>query len=76
MSTISSITSIENNLDIYRGKDCMKKFFEFLKIRKFKKTEKLLLADAFENFSNTFLEIYELDSAKFFSASGLAWQVP
>ena len=27
MSTISSFRSIENNHDVYRGKDCMKKFF-------------------------------------------------
>ena len=34
----------------------------------------LLLADVFENFRNMFLEIYELDPAKFLSAPGLAWQ--
>ena len=28
---ISSFTSIENKHDIYRGKDCMKKFCEFLR---------------------------------------------
>ena len=33
-----------------------------------------LLADVFENFRNMCLEIYELDPAKFLSASGLAWQ--
>ena len=27
MSTISSFRSIENKHDVYRGKDCMKKFF-------------------------------------------------
>ena len=26
MSTISSFRSIENNDDVYKGKDCMKKF--------------------------------------------------
>ena len=31
MSTISSFRSIENKHDIYRGKDCMKKFCEFLR---------------------------------------------
>ena len=30
MSTISSFKSIENKHDVYRGKDCMKKFCEFL----------------------------------------------
>ena len=34
----------------------------------------LLLADVFENFRNMFLEIYDLDPAKFLSAPGLAWQ--
>ena len=32
----------------------------------------LLLAGVFENFQNMCLEIYELDSAKLFSAPGLA----
>ena len=30
MSTISSFRSIENNHDVYRGKDCMKRFFWIL----------------------------------------------
>ena len=30
MSTISSFRSIENKHDVYRGKYCIKKFFEFL----------------------------------------------
>ena len=30
MSTISSCKTIENKHDVYRGKDCMKKFCEFL----------------------------------------------
>ena len=34
----------------------------------------LLSADVFENFRNMFLEIYELDPAKFISAPGLTWQ--
>ena len=33
-----------------------------------------LLADIFENFSNTCLEVYELDPAHFLSLPGLAWQ--
>ena len=37
-------------------------------------TDKLLLADVFENFRNMFLEIYEVDPAKFLSAPGLLWQ--
>ena len=35
----------------------------------------LLLTDFFENFRSIYLEIYEIDPAKFISASGLAWQV-
>ena len=31
MSTISSFRSIENKHDVYRRKDCMKKFCEFLR---------------------------------------------
>ena len=31
MTTISSFISIENKHDVYRGKDCMKKFCEFLR---------------------------------------------
>ena len=31
MSAIFSFRSIENNLDIYRGKDCMKNFCESLR---------------------------------------------
>ena len=31
MSRISSFRIIENKHDIYRGKDCMKKFCEFLR---------------------------------------------
>ena len=37
-------------------------------------SDTLLLADVFENFRNICLKIYELDSAKFLSAPGLAWQ--
>ena len=37
-------------------------------------SDTLLLADDFENFRNTCLEIYELDPAKNFSAPGLARQ--
>ena len=31
MCTISSFTNIENKHGVYRGKDCMKIFFEFLR---------------------------------------------
>ena len=31
MSMISSFRSIENKYDVYRGKDCMKMSFEFLR---------------------------------------------
>ena len=38
-------------------------------------SDTLLLADVFENFRNTCLEVYELDPAHFLSLPGLAWQV-
>ena len=38
------------------------------------KSDTLQLADDFENFRKMFLEIYELDPAKFLSAPRLAWQ--
>ena len=31
MPTVSSFKRIENKHDVYRGKDCMKKFCEFLR---------------------------------------------
>ena len=37
-------------------------------------SDTLLLADVFENFRNTCLEVYELDHAHFLSLPGLAWQ--
>ena len=37
-------------------------------------SDTLLLADVFENFRNTCLEVYELDPAHFLSLPGLAWQ--
>ena len=50
MSTISSFKYIENKRDVYRGKDCMKKFCEFLrehvmKIINFKKKKVKLLTN-------------------------------
>ena len=38
------------------------------------KSDILLLDDMFENFTNTCIEVYELDSAHLLSAPGLAWQ--
>ena len=38
------------------------------------KSDTLLLADALENFRNTYLDVYRLDPAKFPSASGSTWQ--
>ena len=48
MSTITAFRSIENKHDVYRGKDCMKYFCEFLrehamKIISFKKKKMKLL---------------------------------
>ena len=37
-------------------------------------SDTLLLGDAFDNFQNTCLEIYELDSARFLTEPRLAWQ--
>ena len=37
-------------------------------------SDTLLFADIFENFINKCIEIYELDSAHFLFAPGLAWQ--
>ena len=36
-------------------------------------SDTLLLANIFENFKNIYLKIYELDTAKFVSAAGLAY---
>ena len=36
-------------------------------------SDTLLLADAFENFRNTYLKIYGIDNVKFLSVLGLAW---
>ena len=58
MSTIFSFRSIENKHDTYRGKDCMKKFCEFLgnhtiKIINFKKNKiKLLTKEQQESYEN------------------------
>ena len=50
MSTMSSLKSTENKHDVYRGKDCMKKFCEFsrehaMKIINFEKNKMKLLTE-------------------------------
>ena len=58
MSTISSVKSIENKHDVYRDKDCMKKFCESLrqhamKIINFKKKKiKLFTKEQQESYEN------------------------
>ena len=42
MSTTSSFKSIENNHDLYRGKDCMKKFCKYLGEHVMKITKELI----------------------------------
>ena len=60
MSTVSSFRKIENKYDVYRGKDCMKRFYESLreqhalKVINFKKKKmKLLTKDQHESYENT-----------------------
>ena len=56
MSTISSFKSIENKDDVYRGKDCMKKFCKFLREHAIKmiylKKVKLLTKEQQESYEN------------------------
>ena len=57
MSATSSLRSIGNMHDVYRGKDCMKKFCEFLredamKIIVFEKNMKLLTEEQKESYEN------------------------
>ena len=57
MSIISSFRSIENKHDVYRHKDCMKKFCELvrqhaMKIINFKKKRKLLTKEHQESYKN------------------------
>ena len=42
MSTTSSFKSIENSHDLYRGKDCMKKFCKYLREHVMKITKELI----------------------------------
>ena len=59
MSLISSFRSIENKHGVYRGKDCMKKFCEYLrepvmKVITFKKKKmNLLTKEQQESYENT-----------------------
>ena len=60
MSTVSLFRKIENKYDVYRGKDCMKKFCESLreqhalKVINFKKKKmKLLTKEQHESYENT-----------------------
>ena len=59
ISTISSFTSIENKHNVYRGNNCMKTFFIFLKehamnINNFRKRKiKLLTKEQQESYENT-----------------------
>ena len=39
----------------------------------YRKSETLLLANVFKNFRKMCLKVYQLNSAKFLSAPGLAW---
>ena len=57
MSTISSFRSIENKHDVHRGKDCMKKFCEFLREHAMKiilerKKMKSLIKEQQESYEN------------------------
>ena len=55
MSTISSFRSIENKHDVYRGKDCIKKFCEFLREHAMKiiNFKKLLTKEQQESYENS-----------------------
>ena len=69
MSTISLFRSIENEHDVHRVKDCMKKFCEFLrelpmKIINFKKKKmKLLTKEQKESYENA--KICDICKGKF-----------
>ena len=52
----------------------MRNFGEYEDLRL--KSGTLLLADVFENFHKICLDIYQLNLAKFLSATGLAWKTP
>ena len=63
MTTISSFKSIKNKDDVYRSKDCMKEFFEFLrkhamKIINFKTKMKSLTKEQQESYENPKILLY------------------
>ena len=65
-----------NDIDYRLGNNVFKKF----KLKNlgehhdlYVQSDKLLLADVFENFRNMCVKVYELDPAHFLSLPGLAW---
>ena len=71
--------NIENIDDIdYRHGNNVFKRFKFKNLREYHdlivQSDTLLLADVFENFTNTCIQVYELDPAHFLSLPGLTWQ--
>ena len=76
---IKSLLNIENIDDIdYRHDKNVFKRFKLKNLGEYHdsyvQSDTLLLADVFENFRNTCLEVYKLDPAHFLSLPGLAWQ--
>ena len=69
---MEDITDVEYSHAIKIFKD-----FEIKKLGEYRdlyvQSDTLLLGDVFENFRNMCLEIYGLDSTKFFSAPGIRW---
>ena len=70
---MKDITDADN---MHSQKVC--KDFEIKKVGEYHdlylKSDVLVLPDVFENFRKVCLKIFQLDSVKFLSASGLAWQ--
>ena len=70
---MKDITDADN---MHSKKVC--KDFEIKKVGEYHdlylKSDVLVLPDVFENFRKVCLKIFQLDSVKFLSASGLAWQ--